>query len=224
MAMHGADWRGVVRCGAAGRGPVRLGKGAGNSPVCGVLQIGVWPIKDGRCTEWLGDARLGRARSGLERQGNAWIGRAWSGSARQWPERASTLEQYMNAVTEKFDATNGGAATIDASQPYRVAVQLTGTADLLFHRWNSQAVDEKAKAAKNSKAKKTDDIESYVYRNDDGHLCIPGEYVRQAVVMAAKFRQDPRSPGLRGHPPCCDSACWREPHPARAQARLEGRV
>ena len=100
----------------------------------------------------------------------------------------------MNAVTEKFDATNGGAATIDASQPYRVAVQLTGTADLLFHRWNSQAVDEKAKAAKNSKAKKTDDIESYVYRNDDGHLCIPGEYVRQAVVMAAKFRQDPRSP------------------------------
>jgi hypothetical protein len=100
----------------------------------------------------------------------------------------------MNAVTEKFDATNGGAATIDASQPYRVAVQLTGTADLLFHRWNSQAVDEKAKAAKNSKAKKTDDIESYVYRNDEGHLCIPGEYVRQAVVMAAKFRQDPRSP------------------------------
>lgn len=100
----------------------------------------------------------------------------------------------MNAVTERFDATNGGAATIDASQPYRVAVQLTGTADLLFHRWNSQAVDEKAKAAKNSKAKKTDDIESYVYRNDDGHLCIPGEYVRQAVVMAAKFRQDPRSP------------------------------
>ena len=100
----------------------------------------------------------------------------------------------MNAVTEKFEATNGGDLTIEASQPYRVAVQLTGTADLLFHRWNSQAVDEKAKAAKNSKAKKTDDIESYVYRNDDGELCIPGEYVRQAIVMAAKFRQDPRSP------------------------------
>lgn len=100
----------------------------------------------------------------------------------------------MNAVTERFEATNGGDLTIEASQPYRVAVQLTGTADLLFHRWNSQAVDEKAKAAKNSKAKKTDDIESYVYRNDDGELCIPGEYVRQAIVMAAKFRQDPRSP------------------------------
>ena len=73
-------------------------------------------------------------------------------------------------------------------------MKLTGTADLLFHRWNSQAVEEKAKAAKNSKAKKTDDIESYVYRNDGGELCIPGEYVRQAIVAAAKFRQDPRSP------------------------------
>lgn len=100
----------------------------------------------------------------------------------------------MNAVVEKFDATNGGESAIATGQPYRVAVQLTGTSDLLFHRWNAQAVDEKAKAAKNSKAKKTDDIESYVYRNDGGELCIPGEYVRQAVILAAKFRQDPRSP------------------------------
>lgn len=100
----------------------------------------------------------------------------------------------MTTVTEIHEATNGGAATIEAGIPYRVAVQLTGAADLLFHRWNSQAVDEKAKAAKNSKAKKTDDIESYVYRNEAGELCIPGEYVRQAIVYAAKFRQDPRSP------------------------------
>lgn len=33
-----------------------------------------------------------------------------------------------------------------------------------------------------------------MYRNDAGELCIPGEYVRQSIVMAAKFRQDPRSP------------------------------
>lgn len=100
----------------------------------------------------------------------------------------------MSAVAEKFEVTNGGASVIDASQPFRIAVQLTGTADLMFHRWNAQAVDEKAKAAKNSKAKKSDDLETYVYRNDDGDLCIPGEYVRQAIIMAAKFRQDPRSP------------------------------
>src|ERR1700741_4259303 len=100
----------------------------------------------------------------------------------------------MNAVTERFDATNGAEAAIVQGQPYRLAFQLTGTSDLLFHRWNAEAVDEKAKSAKNSKAKKTDDVESYVYRTEDGHLAIPGEYLRGSIIHAAKFRQDPRSP------------------------------
>lgn len=90
--------------------------------------------------------------------------------------------------------TNGGKDTIEASQPYVVSVAIEGTADLLFHRWNPEAVDEKARATKGSKAKRSDDIESYVYRNDAGELCLPGEYIRQAVIHAAKFRQDPRSP------------------------------
>ncbi len=90
--------------------------------------------------------------------------------------------------------TNGAAETIEFSEPYVVTVSIEGAADLLFHRWNAEAVDEKAKAAKGSKAKKTDNIESYVYRNDDGELCLPGEYLRQAIIHAAKFRQDPRSP------------------------------
>lgn len=100
----------------------------------------------------------------------------------------------MNAITEKFDTTNGAASVIETGIPYRVSFQLTGTSDLLFHRWNAEAVEEKAKAAKNSKAKKSDDVESYVYRAENGNLAMPGEYVRQAIVMAAKFRQDPRSP------------------------------
>lgn len=100
----------------------------------------------------------------------------------------------MNAVTERFEVSNGGEAAIEAGMPYRVAFQLTGTSDLLFHRWNSEAVEEKAKAAKNSKAKKTDDVASYLYRCEDETIAIPGEYVRQAVIHAAKFRQDPRSP------------------------------
>lgn len=90
--------------------------------------------------------------------------------------------------------TNGGKDSIDASLPYAVEVGLEGSSDMLFHRWNCEAVDTKSKAAKNSKAKKTDDIESYVWRNDDGELCVPGEYLRQAIIHAAKFRQDPRSP------------------------------
>jgi len=92
------------------------------------------------------------------------------------------------------EVTNGAAETIALSLPYRVEVTIRGEADILFHRWNCEAVEAKAKAAKGSAAKKTDDIESYVYRNDEGQLCLPGEYLRQSVIGAAKFRQDPRSP------------------------------
>jgi hypothetical protein len=92
------------------------------------------------------------------------------------------------------DVTNGGAAEIERSIPYRVELTIRGEADLLFHRWNCEAVEAKSKAAKGSAAKKTDNIESYVYRNDQGEICLPGEYLRQAVIAAAKFRQDPRSP------------------------------
>lgn len=90
--------------------------------------------------------------------------------------------------------TNGAASQIDFQVPYSVAVTITGTADILFHRWNCEAIEEKSKAAKGSKAKKSDDINSYVYRNDANQLCLPGEYLRQSIIMAAKFRQDPRSP------------------------------
>lgn len=100
----------------------------------------------------------------------------------------------MSKVVVLKEPTNGGKEAIDHSQPYAVAVTVEGSADFLFHRWNAEAVDEKAKSAKNSKAKKTDDVESYVYRTDRGELAIPGEYLRGAIIHAAKFRQDPRSP------------------------------
>ncbi len=80
------------------------------------------------------------------------------------------------------------------SIPYVVDVTIEGVADILFHRWSNEAVEAKAKAAKNSKAKKEDDIESFVYRNEEGEICIPGEYLRQSIIYAAKFKQDPRSP------------------------------
>jgi len=92
------------------------------------------------------------------------------------------------------EVTNGGDVDVSQGMPYIVNVSIVGTADLLFHRWNCEAVAEKSAAAKGSKAKKTDNVESYTYRNDDGQLCLPGEYVRQAIIGAAKFRQDPRSP------------------------------
>lgn len=92
------------------------------------------------------------------------------------------------------EPTNGGAETVATGEPYTVTVTICGVADFLFHRWNCESVEAKSKAAKNSSAKKTDNIESYVYRTDDGELAIPGEYLRQSIIHAAKFRQDPRSP------------------------------
>ena len=92
------------------------------------------------------------------------------------------------------EPTAGGNITIEHSEPYSVRVTIEGSADFLFHRWNAEAVDEKSRAAKNSKGKKTDDVESYVYRTEAGELAIPGEYLRGAIINAAKFRQDPRSP------------------------------
>jgi hypothetical protein len=100
----------------------------------------------------------------------------------------------MNATAIGPETTNGAKDIIESGVPYGAQVRICGVADLLFHRWNCEAVEAKAKSAKGSKAKKSDDIESYVYRNDDSQLCLPGEYLRQSVINAAKFRQDPRSP------------------------------
>lgn len=97
-------------------------------------------------------------------------------------------------VVNLSEVTNGAKKIIESGYPYRVAVSIEGASDILFHRWNPEAIDAKATAAKGSKAKKTDDVETYVYRNDDGEICLPGEYLRQSIIWAAKSKQDPRSP------------------------------
>lgn len=99
-----------------------------------------------------------------------------------------------NVLEPMAPVSNGAAAQIEFEQPYAVKVIVEGSAPFLFHRWSNESVEAKSKAAKGSKAKKSDDLESYVYRDDAGLLCIPGEYFRMAIVNAAKFKQDPRSP------------------------------
>lgn len=90
--------------------------------------------------------------------------------------------------------TNDAESIIEQQRPYRVAVELQGVCPILFHRWSNESVASKAAAKKGSAEKKTDDIESYLYRSINGNVGIPGEYVRQAVIHAAKYEQDPRSP------------------------------
>lgn len=90
--------------------------------------------------------------------------------------------------------SNGAENGIAMTRPYSVSVQIEGVAPILFHAWNVESVESKGRAAKGSKEKKSDDVESYVYRNEKNEICIPGEYLRGAIVGAAKFQQDPRSP------------------------------
>lgn len=100
----------------------------------------------------------------------------------------------MSTVDALAPVSNDAAEIIALSNIYIAEFTITGTAPLLFHRWSVEAVAEKAAAAKGSAAKKTDDVQSYVWRLPSNEIGMPGEYVRQAMIHAAKFRQDPRSP------------------------------
>jgi hypothetical protein len=93
---------------------------------------------------------------------------------------------------------NGAAPDIEIEIPYIVDFTIEGVTALLFHRWDNEAVAEKGRAKKGSTAKKSDNVESYLYRNAKDEICLPGVYVYGAMCDkkngAAKYRQDPRSP------------------------------
>jgi len=100
----------------------------------------------------------------------------------------------LTALGGDTSPSNGGDRGVELQLPYRVSVTIEGVAPILFHAWNVESVESKSKAKKGSAEKKSDDVESYVYRNEKGNISIPGEYLKGAIVGAAKFRQDPRSP------------------------------
>ncbi len=97
-------------------------------------------------------------------------------------------------VTALEPVSNDAAEIIQFSEPYTASATITGTSSLLFHAWSVESIEAKSKAAKGSKGKTTDDLESYVFRNEKKEICIPGRYLRGAIINAARFRQDPRSP------------------------------
>lgn len=105
-----------------------------------------------------------------------------------------------NGKVATLDPVSNGAETaILSGKPYRLDVEVQGVAPLLMHGWNIEAVEQKAKAAKGSKEKKSDDLESYVYRTPSGELALKGDALRAAMALAGKFKQDPRSPRKSAH-------------------------
>ena len=103
-----------------------------------------------------------------------------------------------NGSTAIIEPTNDGAADIATGEPYVATINIVGTSSVLFHRYSNEAVAEKAAAKKGSEAKKTDNVESYLWRNHDNIICLPGQYLVGSLTDppngAAKYRQDPRSP------------------------------
>jgi hypothetical protein len=144
--------------------------------------------RDGRCFAY-------RARSDKPSKARVGLGVFWSGLV--GCGKVSMPVKEKNRIVGAIGGespSNGAAAGIEFQKPYRAEITIEGVAPILFHRWNCESVESKSKAKKGSAEKKSDDVESYVYRTDKGELAIPGEYLRGAVVGAAKYQQDPRSP------------------------------
>lgn len=89
---------------------------------------------------------------------------------------------------------NGAKAPLEALQPYVAEISIRGIAPFIFHKWDSEAVAEKAASAKGSKSKKSDNLESYVYRTEKGLLGCPTVNFRASLIEAGRWHQDPRSP------------------------------
>lgn len=99
------------------------------------------------------------------------------------------------AVKKREDQlTNDAESMINLEEPYVVQCTLQGVAPILFHRYSTDSVEAKSKAAKGSAAKKSDDVESYYYRTDSGLVGIAGKCFAGALAEAGRSIQDPRSP------------------------------
>ena len=96
------------------------------------------------------------------------------------------------------DATNDAAPAIQLDRPYKADIEVKGLADLLFHRYSVEAVEEKGQG-KGTRKSKTDDVDSYVYRCTDGTLGLPTLNFCRALAIAAKSFKDPRSARKSAH-------------------------
>jgi hypothetical protein len=96
--------------------------------------------------------RYGSIWRGKPRHGAALVGQGQARQGKPWWGMAGFGEVLMTtgATAIGGDVTNGATNAIAAGAPYIVRVNVVGTADLLFHRWNCDAVAEKSKAAKGS--------------------------------------------------------------------------
>jgi hypothetical protein len=114
----------------------------------------------------------------------------------------NTVAESQKLAVDEEQISNGANDDINVSVPYVLNVRIIGVSPILFHAWSNESVAEKAAAQKGSKQKKTDNLESYVYRDENGNLGVPGRNLAAAVRNAGKFMPDPRSPRRSAHDLC----------------------
>lgn len=95
--------------------------------------------------------------------------------------------------------SNGASDLIEIEREYIATVSITGTAKLLLHCWNIEAIEEKANAKKNSAKKKTDDLESYIQRDEKGRIVMHCKNFCASIRCAGKKYADPTSPRKSMH-------------------------
>lgn len=98
------------------------------------------------------------------------------------------------AVERANGKGKGPKGVTEPAMTYTVEVELTGTEAMLCHRYDTEAVKSKGAAKKGSTEKKSDNVESYVYRLENGECGFPGINFKAALCEAARYQQDPRSP------------------------------
>lgn len=103
-------------------------------------------------------------------------------------------KQKGRELTVITNVSNGAQDAILSGQPYRATVQIVGTMPLLMHCWNIEAISGKANAQKGSAEKKTDNLESYVLRDDDGFIVMPTINFCASIREAGRKFPDPTSP------------------------------
>jgi hypothetical protein len=95
---------------------------------------------------------------------------------------------------ENFNGIDEATDLIELGQPYTVSFTVQGTGKMLMHCWNISSIAEKAAAKKNSATKKTDNLESYVLRDDQKKIVMPTLNFCAAIREAGKSFSDPTSP------------------------------
>jgi hypothetical protein len=99
-----------------------------------------------------------------------------------------------HSLVEHSVDTNQHANIITKPSQVILNVRIQGASKLLFHRYDCASVKVKGDAKKGSSDKKSDDLESYLYRDENNAVAVAAENIHACLAASAKSFQDPRSP------------------------------